>query len=71
MTILLRKTAKMCLLHPKCKCSLKLSLVLFLVLYIGLLTHKVLDATVETQGLGPPSEKMYNFFHFIKKKQEI
>ena len=41
----------MCMSHPKCKFPLKLSLDLCLILYTGWLTHKALDATVETQGL--------------------
>ena len=68
----------MCLLPLNRKCSLKLSLDLFLVLYTGLLTHEALNALVEAQGLGrslslgsmggrsPPSQKIYNCFHFIK-----
>ena len=52
---------------PKSKCSLKLSLELFLTLY----THQALDAAVETQGLGaepPPFQKIYNFLLFIKTR---
>ena len=47
-----KKWYKCVLSPPKCNCSQKLLLDLFLILDNGLVAHCVLDATVETRGLG-------------------
>ena len=48
----LTKSGKNASIIQKCKCSLKLSHDFFFTLYTSLQTHKALEATVETQGLG-------------------
>ena len=66
--------AKMRLSPPKCKCSLKFSLDLFLIMYTGTRCHcRNAGSGAQPQpgwhgGPSPPSQKIYNCFHFIKKQ---